>query len=213
MARRQTRWQKALTTTVLATAACGGQPQTAAKSADTESDRDSASEPRSEQDGADPADTEAESARPAPLREPEPPGTVTFSYESLRITACALLHEGDEPVCRATAHVAHPGAAEVALLPVDEHGEEDPLRSEVVLSFAAEVEAETRAVDLGGGRWELEWKGESTARDRFRVVSQDRFEITLQGIAGMCSLEGKSCKLEPQKNQQVIELPEARSSD
>jgi hypothetical protein len=29
----------------------------------------------------------------------------------------------------------------------------------------------------------------------------------------MCTSEGKVCKLEPQKSQQVIELPEARSLD
>jgi hypothetical protein len=121
--------------------------------------------------------------------------------------------DSGQKVCSATGHAEHQGKAEVVLVPIDERGEEDPLRTEVVIGFAEQPSSQTREVELATGFWELEWHGESTARDRFKVVSRDRYEVSLQAIAGMCSQDGKKCTLEGQKNQQVIELPEARGRD
>lgn len=162
----------------------------------------------------EPEEQAPEARAPTPGADPGPPGSITFVYQRQRITACGMV-EGDsgQKVCSATGHAEHHGNAEVVLLPIDEQGEEDPLRAEVVISFAEQPSSQTRDVELAKGFWELEWRGESTARDRFKVVSRDRYEISLQAIAGMCSLDGKKCILEAQKNQQVIELPEARGSD
>jgi hypothetical protein len=160
-------------------------------------------------DSTDPAEPSEATSSPA-LLDSGPPGTITFVYRRRQITACAMQDEEGEKVCAAKTDQEHRGAAEIVLTPVDENDEEDPTRAERVVSFEDGQAEQTREVELGKGRWELEWKGESTARDRFKVVSKDRFEITLEGIAGMCSMQGKKCALEPQKNQQVIELPEAR---
>lgn len=154
-------------------------------------------------------ETEAEPAA-APVADPGPPGTITVIYQRQRITTCAMTSEDGEKVCAATAYVDHRGKGAVVLLPVDEQGEEDTTRAQVALAFEEEPSTQTREVELAPGRWDLEWKGESTARDEFQVTPSDRFEITLQAIAGMCSQQGKKCSLEPQKNQQVIELPVAR---
>jgi hypothetical protein len=144
------------------------------------------------------------------LVEQGPPGTITVIYRRRQITACAMQDEEGEKVCAPKSDKEHQGKADIVLMPVDADGEEDRTRMEVVIAFEDGQAEQTREVELAAGRWELEWKGESIARDAFKVVSKDRFEITLEGIAGMCTQEGKTCKLEAQKNQQVIELPEVR---
>jgi hypothetical protein len=169
-------------------------------------------EPASETEGAkEPAKTEPEIAdAPTELIDDSPPATVTIIYRRSQITACAMAEEDGEKVCTAKTQQPHRGKAEVVLTPTDDQGEDDSSRVEQVLTFEDGPAEQTKVVELKKGRWTLEWKGEATARERFKVVPKDRFDVSLDGVAGLCELDGTACKLQPQKTQQVIELPEAR---
>jgi hypothetical protein len=147
---------------------------------------------------------------PTELIDDSPPGTITVVYRRSQITACAMAEEEGGKVCSPKTQQPHHGKGELMLIPVDDDGEEDSRREQVTLVFEDDKAEQSKEVELKKGRWVLEWKGEATAKERFKVVSKDKFEITLDGIAGLCELEGKACKLQPQKTQQIIELPEAR---
>lgn len=156
------------------------------------------------------AQAEPEDAPTELIDDGSPPATITVVYRRSQITACALVDEGGEKVCQPKTTQPHQGKGEVTFIPIDESGEDDPNREGVPLVFEDGQAEQSKEIELKKGRWLLEWKGEATAKERFKVVPKDRFEATLEGIAGMCELEGKSCKLQPQKTQQVIELPEVR---
>lgn len=140
------------------------------------------------------------------------PASVVFTYERQQILKCATSPGENGPVCEASEVVDKKGPAEVELFPIDKRGDADASRGVVHLAFEAKEGVQAKRVELGKGRWEMVWKGASTAKDRFFVVPRDRFEVTLEAFVGMCSEEGSACKLRPTLLQQSIELPEGRSA-
>lgn len=198
-------------TLLSATAGCGG-AQLEAQSAEPDT---SSAEEAPFDDGADSEvtgssgddDTSGEAPKTKSSVEPV---DITVKYTRSQITACGLVAEEGAKSCQATENVDRSGSATVLLVPIDAEEEVDPSRSEQTLEFADSAATQEQAVALEPGFWELEWKGDSTVRQRFEVVPRESFEIVLEGVAGMCAMDGGKCKLQGAKVQQSVELPEAR---
>lgn len=143
----------------------------------------------------------------APESPPPKPGRVVFSHVTSRILGCEKVEDEGKPACEQGESKPEKSGTKIKLVPLFEEGEAKELRSTLRVELPNEQGKQVHTVELLPGKWELQWLGDTTVRDKFFVKAGDVFDIALETFVGVCKLEQDECVLDADKRQQAVEIP------
>ncbi|MBI3202821.1 MAG: hypothetical protein HYZ29_14880 [Myxococcales bacterium] len=144
--------------------------------------------------------------QPPSSLEPARTGTVTFSHDARRVTACTAKVEQTKTTCVPTRQIAE--ATTSAMLRPVASGDvtAKDSREAVPLKLAKEA-GHVQKLDLAVGIWELEWPGRSD-KDRFFVADRDEFSVKLSTEIGGCTKKKNECRLKTDRTRLEVSIPE-----